>query len=55
MSAAQVPQIPQSFRPAAAGPAGPPPLLAGESAADYDALLTRIANALQPADALEEI
>ena len=50
------------------GPANPPIFPAGgrragrtaaaprrESAADYDALLTRIANALQPADVLEEI
>jgi hypothetical protein len=45
----------QSGLPATGGPAGPPPLIRGESAADYDALLARVANALQPADVLEEI
>src|SRR5438128_1718682 len=35
--------------------AGPPPLIAGESPAAYEELLLRVANALQPADVLEEI
>jgi hypothetical protein len=58
MSAAQVPEISSKSGPAPAagrGPAGPPPLIEGECAADYETLLSRIANALQPADVLEEI
>jgi hypothetical protein len=57
MNESQLPEIAtqSTTSPAAGGPAGPPPLLAGESAADYDALLARVANALQPADVLEEI
>src|SRR5262249_50466668 len=57
MTAAQVAEIAaQSGLPATAGnPAGPPPLIEGESAAEYEALLARVANALQPADVLEEI
>jgi hypothetical protein len=58
MTATQVTEIAAQSGPtpaAAVGPAGPPPLIEGESAADYDALLARIANALQPADVLEEI
>ena len=35
--------------------AGPPALIAGESPDAYEELLLRVANALQPADVLEEI
>jgi hypothetical protein len=34
---------------------GPPPLLEGESAADYDELLARVSGAVKPEDILEEI
>jgi hypothetical protein len=38
-----------------AGFAGPPPLIAGERSADYDELLARVCESLQPSDVLEHI
>jgi hypothetical protein len=51
---AALPPLPRSPHDALGHP-GAPPLIAGESAAAYEALLARVSNALNPADALEEI
>jgi hypothetical protein len=52
---AHSPMPPSRSSQAAADYAGSPPLIAGESAGGYEALLARVTNALNPADALEEV
>jgi hypothetical protein len=47
--------IPSSALQPAAALAGPPPLIAGESAAGFDELLARVTATLQPSDVIEQM